>query len=174
MRRLRVRLFIWPTGLVVLFAAELLVFRVSIDPYSSSWHFSVVAVSAVTFTLMSLVLALVLVFGRWSARFFALGFVVGAALENRALKYYATHDLLRLTPGTWTPKGWYPLGVPLQRLFFLRGWGSLAEASITPIFLGMVLSGAVCGVLLLVVCEWLRRAARIKRTEPARGATDGL
>ena len=71
-----VRLFIWPAVLVVLYAAELLILRVSIEPVQLlAWYFSVVAVSAVTFTFISLVLALVLVFGRWSGRFFAPGFV---------------------------------------------------------------------------------------------------
>ena len=100
---------------------------------------------------MLLVLALALFFGRRSTRFFAIGFVLGATIENRALDYYITHDLVRLTPGSWVPDGWYPLTVPLERALIERGWTSIAVPPLFATFAGMALSGIFCGVLLLVI-----------------------
>lgn len=121
MRLPRLRLLIWLTVLAVLYAAALFVFGVYIDPCSSWRHTSFVVVSAFAVSLMSLVLVLAVVLGRWPAKFFTFGFVLGAVLENRAMGYYATHDLLQLTPGTWVPKCWYPLTVPVERAFIERG-----------------------------------------------------
>jgi len=165
MQWVRVRFLIWLTVLGALCAAVLLVFRVFIDPYSSWRHISFRAVIAVALTLMSLVLALAVVFGQRSARFFALGFVLGAAVENRALVYYAAHDLLRSTPGTWVPEGWYPLTVPLERALVERGWGSIAAPPLSAAFAGMALSGILCGLLLLIVSQQVRRVTKSERTE---------
>ena len=156
-RRLSTRILIWPAALVMLYAAAILVFRVYIDPYSSWRHFSFGVVISTALTLISGVLALVILFGPWSARFFALGFVLGAALENRAVAYCASHDLLHATPGTWMPEGWYPLTVPVQRALLERGWGSIAAPPLSAHFVGMAMSGALCGVLTLVVSERVRR-----------------
>ncbi|MGO9462763.1 MAG: hypothetical protein ACLQIB_30270 [Isosphaeraceae bacterium] len=87
--------------------------------------------------------------------------------------YYTTHDLLRLTPGTWVPEGWYPLTVPVERALIERGWGSIAAPPLSAAFVGMALSGMLCGVVTLVVSTGLRRVTRSKQTEPTRDVTDG-
>ncbi len=166
MRLRRAWFVIWAAVLSALYAAAIIVFRVYIDPYSSSRHFAFGVAIASALTLISLVLALAIVFGRWSERFFALGFVLGAALENRAVDYYATHDLLRLMPGTWVPEGCYPLTVPVERALIERGWGSIAAPPLSAGFVGMALSGILCGILLLVVNEGLRCAIWSTRTSP--------
>lgn len=101
----------------------------------------------------------------WSARVFALGFVLGATVELVASDYYVRNDWLRSTPGTWTPEGWYPLNVPVERLFIQRGWATLADTTVTPIFLGMGLSGALCGGMVFVARAWWRRKTAIYRCE---------
>src|SRR5262245_22551212 len=90
----------------------------------------------------------------WSARVFAMGVVLGAIVEHRALGYYVDHDLLRLTPGTWTPEGWYPLMVPVERLFIQKGWATIAEPPLMPLVIGMALSSALCGGLLSISSVW--------------------
>src|SRR4051812_25698994 len=97
----RVQHLLWITlSSAVLCSVALLGFRIYVDPYSSRWDFSLSAAISAALTSLSLLLALAFGFGRWSAKFFALGFVLGAAVENRALDYYAKHDLLRLTTVT--------------------------------------------------------------------------
>jgi hypothetical protein len=173
MRRRRVRFLIWLTAMGVLYAAALLAFRVYINPYSSWRHFAVGATMAVAFTLIMNLLTLALVLGRWSARCFALGFVLGAVLENTAMGYYTTHNLLRFIPGTWAPEGWYPLAVPLERVLIERGWQSIGAPPLSAAFAGMALSGILCGVLLMVVGESLRRVTKRKRTSLKGDAVDG-
>jgi hypothetical protein len=101
-----------------------------------------------------------------SARLFALGSVLGATLELTADHYYAAHNMPRFTPGSWTPKRFYPLSMPVHRLFIKRGWASIAEAPVTPIFVGMAMSGALCGGILFTLTSGWRRKAAIARCEP--------
>ena len=88
----------------------------------------------------------------WSARIIALGFLLGVAVENLALRYCLAHDLIHLTPGTWTPEGWYPLGFTVERLF-------LPGATIAAVFIGMGLSGVVGSAAMLLSWKLWRRAS---------------
>ena len=86
-----------------------------------------------------------------SARIFAAGFVLGAALEFASLGYFVKHNLLRSTPAVGVPEGWYPLAVPIERLFITRGFQTIADAPVAPIFLGIGLSGILTGSTVLLV-----------------------
>lgn len=102
----------------------------------------------------------------WSARFFALGFVLGAEVEIMAGFYLSRHDMIRFTPGLWTPEGWYPLYLPVERLFIERGWASIAAAPVAPMFIGMALSGTLCGGLVLILWSGWRRKGMMARKRP--------
>jgi hypothetical protein len=157
----------------MLYAVVLIAFRVFIDPYSSWRHFLFGVAMAVAFTLFWVLPVFLVKIGTWSLRFIAIGLFLGAALENRALAYYASHDLLRLKTGTALPKGWYPLTVPVHRVLMERGWASMTASFLFAHFVGMALSGILCGVLVFIVGASWRRLAGNKRTAPASGVTDG-
>ena len=166
MRLLRERYLIVLMIFAVPYAAALLLFRIYIDPYSSRGFFLFRVVVGTALTLTSLALVLAVVFRRPFARCISIGLVLGAALENRAFDYYATHGLLRFTPGTWVSEGWYPLTVPVERALIARGWGNIAEPPLLAVFAGMGRSGILCGVLLVTAVGWWRRLARIKQGTP--------
>jgi hypothetical protein len=149
--------------LAVLYAAVLLSLRVYVDPFSSSRAFSLKVVAGVTFTLISLALALAIILGRRACRLFAIGFVLGAALENRSMAYCTAHNLLRLNPGRFVPEGWYPLAVPIQRALIERGLGSIDAPPLWAVFCGMALSGIFSGVVALILSKRLRRAIGSER-----------
>ena len=158
----RVMLLVWFATLAMLDVAVFLIFRVAIDPYNSWQHFISMVVTAHACMLVSLAAGLPIIFGRPPVRAFSIGFFLGAVLENRALVYFAAHDLLQLMPGTWLPEGWYPLTIPVERVFIVRGWGSplTPNLSVSAHFVGMALSGILCGVLLMAAHACWRRVVR--------------
>jgi hypothetical protein len=84
----------------VLIVTALFFFRVFVAPFSSWRQFSFRVVASLVLISTTLALALGVWFGRWSAQFFAIDFIVGAAVENRAMAYCVANDHLRSTPGT--------------------------------------------------------------------------
>ena len=79
--------------------------------------------------------------------------VAGAAVEFFALGYYLDHDLIRYTPGIWTPEGWYPLSIPIERVVVTWGLLSLHKAFRWALLGGLAASGIVFGTGLLAM--WL-------------------
>ena len=150
MWRPQIRFSICSMQVAMLVVAVLLGIRLFIDPHlywRDLWLLPAIA--------LVVALAWGTIFGPWPARFFALGFFLGYGFEFLALGYCLSHDLVRFAPGTGTPEGWYPLTVPVLRILISRGWGGTPAA-----IAGFVLSGAICGGLLLVVGERLRRGTK--------------
>jgi hypothetical protein len=91
-----------------------------------------------------------------SARLASVGFVVGAVVEFNAMKYFVSHGLVRLTPGRWTPEGWYPLVLPAERFLIMRGWAVFPRSTLPGMFIGLALSG-VAGCILAGLPQPSRR-----------------
>ena len=51
----------------------------------------------------------------------------------------------------WAPEGWYPLALPIMRLFFHLDWMADLGTSTPAYFVGMAASGTAFGVLALAV-----------------------
>jgi hypothetical protein len=106
--------------------------------------------------------------GPWPARFFALGFILGALLENAAMEYSLGHDLIRCAPGTLTPVGWYPFTLPVERILRIRGWAAIANPPLLARIAGMALSGVLGGGIVMLAGErWrLTDQRRLSESSP--------
>ncbi len=107
----------------------------------------------------------------WSARIFAIGFVLGAFLEIGAGVYYSKHEPVDFAPGVRTPEGFYPLSIPIYRWLVtsgLRDWQSVHSNHIAAIFTAMLVSGAIlgsafCTTWYLLVRPWMMKAKEMTR-----------
>lgn len=153
MQRQRIRITIRSLQAAVLVVAVLLSVRLYIEP-RLYWRDLWILLFAVAFHVTFLWLVL---FAPRSARLAAVGFVVGAIVEFNAMNYFLSHGLVRLTPGRWTPEGWYPLTLPAKRILIKRGWAAISESSLPGMFIGMALSG-VAGCIMVLIAWSLWRA----------------
>jgi hypothetical protein len=127
--------------------------RLYIDPrlyWRDLWTLTVVVALSVTSTWL-------LCSAPRSARVFAIAFAVGAVTELLALSCCLENDLVLFTAGAWTPEGWYPLSLPIERLFVNLRWKAALGTPLPGMFAGMVVSGAVFGVLALALLNWIVR-----------------
>ncbi len=82
---------------------------------------------------------------------------MGVFAEVFALGYCVSNDLVQFTPGVWTPEGWYPLALPMERLFVQLGWKSAQDSSVRAMFAAMAVSGVAAGLLALVLRSFALR-----------------
>lgn len=141
----RIRFSLLFMQLAVLFGAVLLSLPLLIEPGYYWRHMAVVMLLLVFHGILFwLVLA-----APWSARFAAIGFLLGAIAEFMALNHAVESNQVRLMTGMWTPEGWYPLALPVERLLVTQGWAVIPSSTLPAMFIGLALSGAVGGVLML-------------------------
>ena len=95
----------------------------------------------------------IVVAARGSARHFAMGFLLGFVLEHVSMAYCVSHSLVRFSPTTLAPLGWYPFEIPFERMILIRGWADLNSASVPATFSGLLVSGILCGGLAFAIGE---------------------
>jgi hypothetical protein len=124
-------------------------------------------------SLLVTAVAMGLAVRRRPLRFFIYGGAIGAGLECVAIAYanllgWIRVTLLPLVPvGSFplAPAGWYPLSLPLNRFLLLYFFplNTLADPAVCAsvmLFLGMALSGALCGGIGLIIERgWRRRVS---------------
>ncbi|SIN77189.1 hypothetical protein SAMN05444166_0754 [Singulisphaera sp. GP187] len=144
---------IWFIQLVILTVAVILGFVLYLDPHPDWPTLGIILLALIPFYLLKLWL---LTKAPWSARVFAIGFLIGGVVEFSSLDHSISRDRLRLTPGFWTPEGWYPLAFPAERLLVHSGYLTVSEAFWPSFFIGLTISGLVCGILTLGIYLALR------------------
>ncbi len=127
------------------------------------------AVSACQMILMGTPL-LALVPWRRPGFLFAAGYVIGGLAEWTVVSYLVKHDLIQFVPGTLTPRGWYPLMLPIERMILAAGWTDELGAVIWGMWAGCFVSGVLAGTgfvatWYLVACV-VRRLRRRRPTNP--------
>ncbi len=140
-------------------AAVLFAICLYVDP-SLYWR----ELAAFLFCPLLCSIVLIILFGPPPARLFGIGFILGFVLEHVSMAYCVSHSLVRFSPTTLAPKGWYPLAIPLERIILLRGWAGTSGASVPAAFAGLLLSGILWGALAFAIGESLPLAAS-RRTE---------
>jgi hypothetical protein len=142
----------------VLGAAIVFTICLYVDP-SRYWR----EVAAFLFCPLMCFLILLILFGPLPARLFGIGFILGFVLEHASMAYCVSHSLVRFSPTTLAPQGWYPLAIPLERIILLRGWANLGTASVPATFASLLLSGVLCGGIALVIGESVRTTVVARR-----------
>jgi hypothetical protein len=128
--------------------------------------------AAVGFCPLMCGVMLLIVFGPRAGRLFGLGFVLGFVLEHAAMAYCVDQGLVRFSPTTLTPLGWYPLGIPIERFILLNGLVSTGVASVPATFAALLVSGTLCGALVVFIGEKVRNLTAVWRRDqmPAGGS----
>jgi len=145
-------------AVAVLALGVLLGIRLYIEPrlyWSDLWPLLIAA--AFQWTVVWLVFS-----APWSARVAGLGFVAGVIVEFAAMQYVVSNNLITWTWGTWTPEGWYPLSLPIERLLIHQGWSTNSKAPLVAQFSAMALSGAM-GSMVAFGMWWL--LSRLQRQQ---------
>ena len=128
---------------------------------------------AVLFCPLLSAVMLLIVFGPRAGRLFGLGFVLGFVLEHASMAYCISHSLVRFSATTLAPLGWYPLEIPLERFILRNGLASMGAASVPATFAAMVVSGILCGALVLTIGEKLGNVLGARRRDQlAAGGSD--
>ena len=169
MRRPRIQVPIWAIQLAVLDVAILLGIRLSISR-ELGW----VDLLALGLIALLAILGWVIAVGSWPMRLFAIGFTLGQIAENRALAWMTINlDPRSGFPGPLVPAGWYPLTVPIQRFLALHGWMDEMGRILLSHFAAMVLSGLVCGGIMLLFSRlWMM--TRKRAAVPPQPACDAI
>jgi len=163
MQRQRIRITILSLQVAVLLVAVLLSVRLYIEP-RLYWRDLWILLFAVGFHVTFLWLVL---WAPQSARLAAVAFIVGALVEFNAMNYFVSHGLVRRTPGRWMPEGWYPLGLPAERILITQRWAVFPESSLPGMFMGMATSAvAGCIIMLVVWSLWRTISPREAATAP--------
>ena len=108
---------------------------------------------AVLFCPLMCAVMLLIVFGPRAGRLVGLGFVLGFVLEHAAMAYCTSQSLVRYSATTLAPLGWYPLEIPIDRVILRNGLASIGAASVPSTFAAMLVSGILCGALVLTIGE---------------------
>jgi hypothetical protein len=155
MRRSPLRFTIRTLQIAVVGAALFFTLCLYVDP-RLYWR----EIAAFLFCPLMCALVLAIALGSGCARRFGMGFLVGFVLEHAAMAYCVNHSLVRYSTTTLAPEGWYPLEIPLERMFLLRGWADLNSASVPATFSGLLVSGILCGGLAFAIGETLNASLR--------------
>jgi hypothetical protein len=142
----------------ILFVAVVIGIRLLIDPefhWRDLW-------ALLLFGLVS-ILTWVTIDGPCPARFFALGFILGALVENAAMDYSLRHELIRCAPGTLTPVGWYPFTLPVERILRIRGWAAIDAPPLLATIAGTAFSGILFFGLVILAGEMWRLNNQTRR-----------
>jgi hypothetical protein len=164
MKRSPMRFTIRSLQIAVLGAAVLFTLCLYVDP-RLYWR----ELAAFLFCPLMCFLVLLITFGAGSARLFALGFLLGFVLEHVSMAYCVSHSLLRYSPTTLAPVGWYPLAIPFERIILLRGWSNPVDASVPAAFAAFLVSGILCGGIAFAIGESFRTAIAARPGAPAEG-----
>ncbi len=128
---------------------------------------------AVLFCPLMCAVMLLIVFGPRGGRLFGLGFVLGFVLENAVMTYFTSHGLVRFSTTNLEPLGWYPLEIPIERFILRNGLARAGAASVLATFAAMVVSGILCGALVLTIGEKLANVLGARRRDQlAAGESD--